>query len=258
MAVITFQNMKELPYALEEAVNRLAVNINFTEKSIRSIMITSSFPSEGKSFVAVHLWRKLADSGLRTVLVDSDLRHSVLQERYSFTSDAKKICGISYYLSGQIPLEEAIYQTNIPNGDIVPLSETVVNPSPLLQGDTYRQMLQTLSGKYDYVIVDTAPLELVADGEQIASLCDGAVLVVRAGETPRNVVSGSMKLIGRAGCQLLGIVLNRVATGAGTKYGKYQKYGYGYDYGYGYGPKKDGDEHRDGSKHSGRTDQSDR
>ena len=236
MSAITFQNMKELPYALEEAVNRLMINVNFTDKNIRNIMVTSSLPDEGKSFVAVNLWRKLAESGYRTILVDSDFRNSVMQERYTFMTDAAKLRGISYFLSGQISLDEAIYQTNIPNGDIIPLSETINNPSSLLHGDTYKDMLKTLAQRYDYVIIDTAPLDAVADGERIASLCDGAILVVRAGSTPKALISESIKLLERTGCQILGAVRNRVVTGAGSKYGKYGKYRkYGYGYGYGYG-----------------------
>lgn len=236
MRQIHFQNFGELPYAVEEAFNRLMVNVNFTGKDIKTILISSTYPNEGKSFVAAHLWRKLAMAGYKCILVDSDLRNSVLKERYQYECD-EEIKGITYYLSGKISLEEAVYSTDLENADILPLTKKILNSTTLLQGDGYTEMLATLREKYDYVIVDAAPLEAVADGERIASICDGALLVIRANSTSRHDIRQSMNLLQRANCVLLGTVLNRAQTGGYySKYG-YGKYGYGkYGYGrYGYG-----------------------
>ena len=128
--------------------------------------------------------------------------------------------------------------TNIPNGYMVPCTQLLENPSALLEDVRFKELLNTLSENYRFVIIDSPPLGSVADGALIASLCDGAVLVVRAGTTPRTLIKQSLYEIQQSGCKLLGTVLNR-ADVKGRAYGKYGygKYGYGYGYGYGYEPK---------------------
>ena len=80
---VIMDDLPELPYAVEEAINRLRVNISFLGTDIKTIMVTSTMPNEGKSFVSVHLWRQLAQAGIPTLLVDMDLRKSVMVEKYS-------------------------------------------------------------------------------------------------------------------------------------------------------------------------------
>lgn len=106
------------------------------------------------------------------------------------------------------------------------------NPSPLLEDARFRELLDRLAGEYRFVIVDTPPLGSVSDGALIASLCDGAILVVRAGQTPKAMIKQSLYEIEQSGCKLLGTVLNRaeVSTRGYGKYGKYGNYGYGYGY----------------------------
>ena len=115
-------SLPDMPYAVEEALNRLRVNIKFCGKNTKRILISSSVPNEGKSFVSVHLWKMLADAGFRTVLVDTDLRKSVLKSRFQFQSD-DEIKGLDYYLSGLAEYTDVVYETNIKNGDIVPCDE---------------------------------------------------------------------------------------------------------------------------------------
>ena len=108
------------------------------------------------------------------------------------------------------------------------------NPSALLEDDRFAELLDKLAEQYRYVIIDSPPLGSVADAAQVASLCDGAVLVVRSGETSRNVIKQSMQQLEQVRCKLLGVILNRVeASGRAYKsyYGKYKSYGYGYGYG---------------------------
>ena len=136
-------------------------------------------------------------------------------------------------------LNEVVYKTNIPNGYLVPCTQLLNNPSSLLEDARFKELLDTLAEKFRFVIVDTPPLGSVSDGALIGSMCDGAILVVRAGETPKSMIRQSINEIEQSGCRLLGTVLNRAeASGRGGygKYGKYGKYGYGYGYGYGYEP----------------------
>lgn len=105
-------DIPELPYAVEEALNRLRVNIKFCGKNTKKILITSSVPGEGKSTVAVQLWKMLAEAGFKAVLVDTDLRKSVLKDRVRFKSE-KDIKDLRYNLSGLAEYEEIVYETDI-------------------------------------------------------------------------------------------------------------------------------------------------
>lgn len=231
----------DLPYAVEEAMNRLRINIKFCGKNTRKILLTSCMPNEGKSTVSTYLWKMLAEAGFPTVLVDVDLRKSVLMKRLQADAE-KETKGLNHYLSGLAEYDEVVYKTNIDNAYIVPCTQLLENPSPLLEDVRFRELLDKLAAEYRFVIVDTPPLGSVSDGALIASMCDGAVLVIRAGETPKAMIRQSLHEIEQSGCKLLGTVLNR-AEGAGRGYGKYGKYGkygnYGYGYGYGYGYESD-------------------
>lgn len=226
----------DLPYAVEEAMNRLRINIKFCGKNTRKILLTSCMLNEGKSTVSTYLWKMLAEAGFPTVLVDVDLRKSVLMKRLQADAE-KETKGLNHYLSGLAEYDEVVYKTNIDNAYIVPCTQLLENPSPLLEDVRFRELLDKLASEYRFVIVDTPPLGSVSDGALIGSMCDGAVLVIRAGETPKAMIRQSLHEIEQSGCKLLGTVLNR-AEGAGRGYGKYGKYGkygnYGYGYGYGY------------------------
>lgn len=220
--------IEDMPYAAEEALNRLRVNIKFCGKNTKKILITSSVPNEGKSTVSVHLWKLLAEAGFPTVLVDVDLRKS---EHNTILKMQGVEEGINHYLSGMAEYEDVVYETNIPNGHWVPIAELLENPSALLEDPRLEELLNRLSEDYRYVIIDTPPLDNISDGALIASMSDGAVLVVRCAETPKNIVKQSMQQIDRVGCPLLGVVLNRAEVKGGAfqkyygRYGKYTKYG---------------------------------
>lgn len=231
MKKVMINNMPELPYAVEEAVNRLRVNISFLGKDIRKIMLISTMPDEGKSFVTMQLWRQMVETGNKSVLVDVDMRKSVTADKYEIElPDGEKLKGTSHYLSGDYPLCDAVYKTQWENGDILPNIDNVVNPAMLLESKRFKDMLDELAEEYRYVFVDSPPLNLVSDGERVGNLCDGAVLIVRGGITSKHYIKNSIRQLERAGCPLLGIVLNRV-EGAKSGY-YYKRYGSKY-YGYG-------------------------
>lgn len=226
MNTLKLNNLEPLPYAAEEALNRLRVNLSFCGDRFKKIIITSSTPSEGKSFVSSHLWRLLAASGAQTVLVDADIRKSVLRTRYHISCNTNKFWGLSHFLAGQVELNDVIYGTGINNAYLIPTTRTVSNPAILLQSSRFNDMLDALAESFDYVLVDTPPLSNVSDGGLISSHCDGAILVVRGGVTPRPLVASSLKQLERAGCELMGVVLNRVEVKNSPYYYRYGKYGY--------------------------------
>lgn len=229
MNVINLDNLQELPYSMEEAVNRLRINIGFLGNEVRKIMVISSIPNEGKSFVAAHMWRQMANVGTPTILLDMDLRKSVLKGTLGAKTEGK---GTSDYLAGSAELDEVISHTQMEKGDIILNTSNVMNPSFLLDSSRFEKMMKELSNRYRYVFVDTPPLDLVSDGERIGSQCDGAILVIRSGMIPAKMARETAAKLERAGCRLLGVVLNRAASGGRGYYSKYygKKY-YGKYYG---------------------------
>ena len=228
----------ELPYTIEEAMNRLRINVNFLGSDIRKIMVVSSEPNEGKSFIAMYLWRQMASAGEKSILVDVDLRKSVMVDTYRISrEDGKELWGTTHYLSDNKALEDCILTTYLENGDLLPNVNNVVNPSMLLESSRFAGLLDILGQHYRYVFLDVPPMGLVSDAELIGNLCDGALLVVRAGMTSRSIIRNSIAQLERAGCPLLGVILNRAGAGGG-KYGKYYgKYGKYYKEEYYYGRK---------------------
>ena len=217
-----------LPYSVQEAVNRLRINISFVGSDIRKIMVISSEPNEGKSFLAINLWNQMAESGEKTVFLDADMRNSNVFRKYDLRrADGKEMKGTSHYLAGNAELDEVLMHTKYGECDFVPNVENIVNPSMLLETEKFGKLLDMLAEKYRYVFVDAPPLGLVSDAEKIGSLCDGAILCVRSGATPKGIVRESIRQLERAGCPLLGIVLNRVdeSKGGYGRYGRYGKYG---------------------------------
>ena len=221
----------KLPYAIEEAINRLRINVSFFGTDIRKIMIVSSEPNEGKSFIAMSLWKQMALAGEKTIFVDCDMRKSVLVDQYQIErEDGKDLWGLSHYLSDNKKLEDCILTTNLSDGDILPNANNIVNPSMLLESRRFSELLDILAERYRYVFMDVPPLGLVSDAERIGHFCDGAILTVRSGETPRSIIRNSISQLERAGCPILGIALNRVGASSGKYYGGYYGRHYGSKY----------------------------
>ena len=221
MNKLIIQNLPELPFDVEEAINQLRVNLGFCGDQIKTIIVTSSLPNEGKSFIAVYLWKMLAGLGSSTLLIDCDLRKSEMRAKYGISS-TEKITGIAHYLAGKVELQDAIYSTNIPNGFFLPLSRPIANPAILLENERFSSMTKQCREIFDFILIDTPPLGRVADALKIATHVDGTVMVVRSGQTPRKVVEDAMGQLQRTGTPLLGLVLNRVeAKQKGSYYRRY-------------------------------------
>ena len=232
MNELTIHNLQELPFDVEESINQLRVNLSFCGSQIKTVMITSSTPDEGKSFITINLWKMIADLGSRVLLIDCDLRNSEYRTQYSISS-RDKIVGIAHYLSGKIELQNAIYATNVANGFFMPLTTTIVNPTILLENERFSDMIKQCAETFEYVLVDTPPLGSVADALKIATHTDGTIMVVRSGKTSRKMVENSVSQLKRTGVPLLGLVLNRVETNLKGNYYYRHYYRDGY-YGKGY------------------------
>lgn len=227
MKSLQINRLPDLPFDVSEAINQLRVNLSFTGSDIKVIMVTSTLPNEGKSFVAFNLWRSLAGIGKRVLHIDCDLRMSEMRSvlDYSVTGD---FVGIAHLLSGQADIPEVVYKTNISNGYMLPVTTAVTDPTILFESERFHVLMEHCREAFDYVIIDTPPLGNVADALNISKNCDGTVLVVRSGFCKKRLVNDSVQSLKRAGSPLLGIVLNRVDTSkkSGSYYYKdYYKYG---------------------------------
>ncbi len=225
----------ELDYGAREALNRLRVNFSFCGEQFKKIVVTSSIAAEGKSFIAVNLAILLAEAGYKVGVVDADIRKSQLRTKFGLKTEDENPDGLLQYLAGKANINDVIYSTNYKGLYFVPVFRTAVNPALLFQSERFPALLNSLSEQLDYVIVDTPPMANISDGDLIASHCDGALLVVRGGVTPRGLIASSLKQLESAGCALMGVVVNRVNLKNPAYYGKYYGgYYHGYYHGYYY------------------------
>lgn len=223
-------DLEPLSYATREEIKTLRTNITFCGNDKQIIMVTSSFMGEGKTKVSARLAVSLAELNKKVLLLDVDLRKSVLVSRLN----AKNVNrGMTHYLSGQCPLSEVVMSTNIPKLHIIFAGPVAPNPTELLSGDRFQKMLDYLRTLYDYIILDAPPLGMVVDGAIIANHSDGALMVMESGAIKYRMAQDVKKKIESAGCPLLGVVLNKIdhkKTGGyynkyyGKKYKKYGKY----------------------------------
>ena len=231
MQQITLKNIGSGDYAYEEAIKTLRTNIQFCGSSIRTIMLTSSEPNEGKSEVAFALARSYAQTGKKVLLIDADIRKSVLVARYQLEEN---VGGLSQYLSGQKKLEEVCYSANVENLDVIFSGPYSPNPAELLEEELFTSLVARSKAEYDYVIIDTPPIMNVIDGAIVARVCDGAVLVIESGVISYRIAQRVKVQMEKTGCRILGVVLNKVSRdgngyygkkyGASSIYGKYSKY----------------------------------
>ena len=174
-------------------------------RTLRRLLITSSLPAEGKTFVATNLVRSIIrQADRRVLLIDADLRAPHLHVSLGAPSSP----GLSDYLLGKVD-EYAVVQNSVANNlCFIPCGSKVPNPSELLLGDRMKMLLERVTPAFDWVILDSPPALPVHDASSLADLCDGVLLVVRAGETNHEVAKKcSLEFREK---NLLGVVLNQV------------------------------------------------
>ena len=228
----SLNEIKKQSNSMREALRELRTNIRFCGDDIKTILFTSVAPNEGKSTVVMDLARSMIESGNKILIIDSDMRKSVLVGRHRARSlDGKQIMGLSHFLSGQNSLEEVIYQTQFPNLLIMFAGPSVVNPTELLENRYYSEMIRSMRDVFDYILIDCAPLGAAIDAAVIAKECDGAVIVISQGEVSSKSVVTIKKQLEAADVRILGGVLNKVDVKKTGYYGKYYGSYYGKYYG---------------------------
>lgn len=214
-------------YSVREALKTIRTNIMFCGEEKKVIMLTSCVPDEGKSTMAFQLAKSFGELGKRVVLIDADLRKSVMASSLGIE---RVNVGVSHFLSGQASLNDVLVMTNQSNLYMIFSGPSVVNSTELLSVDNFEEMIKMLRRQFDYIIVDTPPLGVVIDSAIVAKQCDGAVIVLEANKTKYRFAQNIKYRLEETGTPILGVILNKVdrTKQAGYYSRYYGKSGYGY------------------------------
>jgi len=208
-----------------EAFRSLRTRVQFSrpdKDSLKTILITSPAPQEGKTTVAINLAGSFALSNKKTLVVDCDLRKPRLHQ----IIERDKKPGLIDYLVGEFKLDQITYPTDIDNLSIITSGTIPPNPAEMLDSKQMEEFLTEVRSKYDYIVLDSPPIVAVTDAEILAKKVDGSILVVSANVTELSMMDRAVQLIKHDNSQFIGTVLNNFSIKPG--YGSYYKYYYYY------------------------------
>lgn len=200
-------------YLCEEAMNTLCTNLSYCGADVRTVMVTSRYAREGKSYVCMNLLRSLSRLGRRVALVDADLRASGIQSHYSLRFPDRRRLGLTDYLAGKCEAEDALYESDLPGAWLIPAGHEAPNPLQLLITDRMEKLLIMLRQRFDTVLIDTPPGGIIADAIALGRYCDGALIVVSYRRGKKSDIGELSANLKRTGCHVLGAVLNGVNFG---------------------------------------------
>ncbi|MBU3662754.1 MAG: CpsD/CapB family tyrosine-protein kinase [Bacteroidetes bacterium] len=229
---------------ISEAFRNLRSNVSYLggKKDSKIIMLTSMVSGEGKTFVSMNLSSVLAVAGYKTLLIGVDLRKPKIFQDFKLDNSF----GLTNYLIGKATMSTIIQQSGQDNLDIITAGPTPPNPSELIMSSAFNELLEHFKSEYDYIILDTPPIGLVADGLDILKYADILLYVVRQNVSLKNSLNVINELHATEKNRSIGLVFNDVRYDSvfgygygsyGYGYGQAYAYGgaYGYSYGYGYG-----------------------
>lgn len=213
----------------QEAYKFLRTNLQFCGPEIKTIAITSCGENEGKTTVTLNCAKSFAEMGKRVLVIDADMRKSVMAGRNARAESAK---GLSEILTGQAILSEHIYQTQYTGLHLLFAGKYPPNPAELLGSAIFGTLLGNVRQAYDYVFIDTPPLGAVIDAAVVGAQCDGTVLVLGDQMVRYPQAQEVLDQLRKSKCHVLGVVRNQTrAHGKGYYKRGYYKRGY-YKHGY--------------------------
>lgn len=204
---VNFNTTVNYDFPTNEAYKTLRTNILFCGTGIKTILMTSSHANEGKSTISTELSKSLAEINKKTLLIDADMRKSVILKRNLKTQN---IMGLSELLSGQANTEQVLYNTQIPNFDVIFSGHFPPNPVELISSDNFKKYLDKFKAVYDYIIIDSPPLGPVIDASVMSTHCDGAIIVIASEKTQYQEVLLTKEQLQKSGCRILGAILNDI------------------------------------------------
>jgi len=216
--------------SVSEAFRTLRTSLEFSslDKPLKSLVITSSLPSEGKSTVSANLAVAIAQTGKRIILVDADLRRPTVHKLF----DVKPATGLTTILlnreNRERAIADALQSTMVPTLQVIASGPQPPNPAELLSSESMIALVRDLEGKADLVIFDTPPMGPLTDAVVLSTRVSGTLLVARAGSTRRTVISNSVAMLQKVGGNVVGTVLNMVDLKGISNYSYYSYYSNGY------------------------------
>lgn len=219
-AVITHTDPKS---PISEAYRVLRTNIQYSsiDKKLKTIVVTSSRPMEGKTTTVVNLAVTFAQAGLRVLLIDSDLRKPLVHRLFMISNRV----GLTNYLAVHDNIEKYIRFTDIPNLEVLPSGTIPPNPSELLSSNAMKQFIRDMSEMYDLILMDAPPVGNVTDAAIISTYVDGTILVANSGHVGIDAIKRSKELLEKVNANIIGVVLNKLNKSAN---GNYYYYSYNY------------------------------
>jgi len=220
--------VEQLPDSIpSEGFRALRTRVQFSRvntESLKTLLITSSAPQEGKTTIAVNLAGSFAQSKKKVLLIDCDLRKPSVHKLFG----KDRIPGLIDYLVGSAKLDEVINKSSLSGLSYISAGTIPPNPAEMLDSQEMRSFLKQMRNNYDLIILDSPPVIAVTDSEILTSMVDGTLLVVSAENTEIEMMERSVELIRRENTQFLGTVLNNFSYKSG--YGSYYKYYYYYSH----------------------------
>ncbi len=213
--------------AVAECARFIRTNLLFMspDRPLKTLVVTSPSPQEGKTTTAVTTAISMAQAGSRTLIVDTDMRKPRLHRVFKIDSDV----GVANVLLGEIDLDAAITATEVPNLDVLICGTLPPNPAELLLSSRFKELIGDLAKRYDRVVFDTPPMGPVTDPAILGTLVDGVVLVTKCEKTSKDSVRQSMRGLRDANARVFGVILNDVDVTAkryaGAYYAYYRRYG---------------------------------
>ncbi|MFL0246252.1 CpsD/CapB family tyrosine-protein kinase [Candidatus Clostridium stratigraminis] len=205
-----------------EAFRTLRTNIQFSslDEELRTIVITSTQPGEGKSTVISNLGITMAQSGKKVLLIDCDLRKPTIHKKLGITNQD----GLTTLLAKEKSFLEAVRTTNINNFFVLTSGPIPPNPAELLGSKKMRALIEELKGQFDVILFDAPPVLAVTDAQILATYCDGVVFVASFGQAEKQALVTAKELINKVGGKLIGVVINKIPNNSRSYYY------YNYDY----------------------------
>ena len=223
-----------------ESIRTLRTNLQFAsvDKELKTLLFTSTMPSEGKSFISSNLAVSFAETNKKVLIIDCDLRKG--RQHDIFKISRRK--GLSNLLASNIDdYYKYIYKTKIKNLCLIPRGVIPPNPSELLSSNKMKTLIEKLKKDFDIVILDGAPSNGLSDSLALSALVDDVVLVTSINYTPKRELMITKKALSSVGANLAGVVVNNIKAKKHGYSGYYYGYGYGYEYGYEYGEEEKND-----------------
>lgn len=205
--------------AFSNAAKTLLANIRFAsvDTPIKSITLTSSIPSEGKSTIAVNLAQAIATSGKSVLLVECDMRRRTLANLLGLRHSG----GLYAVLSDQMSIDEAVVETGQPNFFFLDAEPRIPNPADIIASRRFAKLVAALEEKYQYVIFDTPPVGTFVDAAEVAAITDGTIYVIREDFAKRNEIIAAFDQLNKAEVNVIGTVMNCCETSSHDYYYSY-------------------------------------